>query len=125
MRKSGDGPPEGWTALNGLLEPAGHVAAYAARGQIVKGRCQSKSCNRRVDLDPRDLCGGHLGALPMRQVMQTYECKRLDGCSLAFHAEPKDAALPLHSLLGKPHVRLRLRCGTHKCSFFGYGSLRR
>jgi hypothetical protein len=113
-----DGPPDGWTAIHGILEPAGYVAAYAARGQVMKGRCQTKRCNRRVDLDPRELCGEHMGALRMQQVLRTYECNRLDGCTLRFHTEPKDAPLPLDGLRGKAHVRLRLRCGAHKCSFF-------
>jgi hypothetical protein len=118
MRGRGEGPPEGWVAIHGLLEPAGHVAAYAARGQVVKGRCQSKGCNRRVDLDPKDLCGKHLGALPMHQLMRTYGCNRLDGCTLSFFTEPKEPPLRLEWLTGKAHVRLRLRCGTHKCTFF-------
>lgn len=112
------GAPEGWTAIYGVLEPIGHVAAYAARGQVMKGRCQSKSCNRRVELDSKELCGQHMGTLQMQQVIRTFQCNRLDGCTLTFHTEPRDPPLPLDALRGKAHVRLRLRCGTHKCSFF-------
>lgn len=113
----GDGPPAGWTAWNGVLEPASQVAAYAARGQVLKGSCQTKECNRRIRLDPKDLCGKGQGLLKMKQVEQLHRCHRLDGCSLDFYADPKTPPLHLDWVTGRANVRVRLKCRGNGCKF--------
>lgn len=113
----GDGPPPGWTALNGVLEPAPQVAAYAARGQAIRGSCATKTCNRKVRLEPKDLCGQGQGALTARQIETLYRCQRLDGCAITFFAEPSIPSLRLDWLTGRANVRVRLRCRGNGCRY--------
>jgi len=115
---SADGPPPGWVSHSGVVEPAETVAAYAARGQAVKGTCRSGGCNRRVELEPKALCGAGLALLNMRQVQGLWRCQRLDGCGLDFHNEPPLHPLRLDQFVGRPNVRLRLRCSGNGCKFF-------
>lgn len=110
-----DGPPLGWTTWNGVLEPASQVAAYAARGQVFRGRCETKECNRRVRIEPKDLCGKGQGLLTMKHVEQLNRCHRLDGCSLNFFADPRTPELRLERLTGRAHVRVRLKCRGTGC----------
>ena len=62
-----NGPPPGWTARDGVVEPSEQVRGYALRHQTVKGVCRAKGCTRRVELDPKELCGAGLG-LPNREL---------------------------------------------------------
>lgn len=117
MRKS-DGPPEGWWSFQGVLTPRQEVASYGVRGQMAKGVCRQKGCSRRVELEPRELCGKGLGLLLMKQVQELYRCSRVDGCGLQFHDEPFRPPLRLDQLVGRPNVRVRLRCDAGKCRFF-------
>jgi hypothetical protein len=103
--------------LSGVLEPAEQVAAYAARGQMIRGSCATKECNRKVRLDPKDLCGHGQGSLHMRQVEKLHYCHRLDGCALNFYADPKTPPLRLDWLTGRAHVRVRLRCRGNGCKY--------
>ena len=114
---SKDGPPPGWVSSNGVVEPGESVVAYAERGQVVKGACSARGCNRRVELDPKSLCGAGLGLLNMGQVKRLWRCQRLDGCGLDFHNEPPDNPLRLNQFVGKPNVRVRLRCRGNGCKF--------
>ena len=118
MPVSADGPPPGWVSHSGVVEPAETVAAYAARGQAVKGACRSSGCNRRVELDPKALCGVGLGQLSMRKVQGLWRCQRLDGCGLEFRNEPPLHPLRLDQFVGRPNVRVRLRCRGDGCKFF-------
>jgi hypothetical protein len=113
-----DGLPPGWTSSNGIVGPGERVADFAARGQPVKGVCRSQGCTRRVELDAAALCKGGLAALSMRQVQKLWMCQRLDGCGLDFHNEPPAIPLRLELFIGRPNVRLRLRCRGGGCKFF-------
>jgi hypothetical protein len=115
---STDGLPSGWTSRSGVLGPAESVEAYAARAQVVKGVCRAKGCFRKVELEPRTLCGQGLGRLPMDQVQRLYRCARLDGCGLDYHREPPLNPLRLEQFVGRPNVRVRLRCRGDRCRFF-------
>jgi len=108
----------GWTSVGGMLEPDERVAGYAARRQVVKGICRAKGCFRRVALEPATLCGLGLGLIAMRQVERLWKCQRFDGCGLDFHSEPAGRPLRLEHLVGRPHVRLRVRCRMGACRFF-------
>jgi hypothetical protein len=101
-----------------VVEPAETVAAFAARGQAVKGTCRSGGCSRRVELDPKALCGVGLAQLSMRKVQGLWRCQRLDGCGLDFHNEPALHPLRLDQFVGRPNVRVRLRCRGDRCKFF-------
>ncbi len=110
--------PPGWTSTSGVVEPAARVSDFAARGQSVKGVCRSPGCFRRVELNAAALGRIGLGALPMSQVQRLWMCQRLDGCGLDFHAEPPLFPLRLEQFVGRPNVRLRLRCRAGGCKFF-------
>lgn len=113
----GNGPPPGWTTSNGVLEPASQVAGYAARSQVFRGRCETKECNRKVRIEPKDLCGKGQGLLTMKHVEQLNRCHRLDGCSLNFYADPGAPELRLEWLTGRANVRVRLKCRGNGCTF--------
>jgi hypothetical protein len=110
-----DGPPPGWIAQDGVIEPSEKIAAYALRLQAVKGACRARGCNRRVDLDPKDLCGVGLALLTMRQVQTLWRCQRVDGCGLVFHSERPLNPLVLGQFVGRPNVRVRVRCRGDLC----------
>ena len=113
-----EGSPRGWTVLNGVLAPGNRAADFAAREQTVKGICRAKGCSRRVELDPKSLCGQGLGLLSMKAVEKLWMCQRLDGCGLDFHAETPLIPLRLGQFVGRPNVRLRVRCRAGSCTFF-------
>jgi hypothetical protein len=54
----------------------------------------------------------------MRQVQGLWRCQRLDGCGLDFHNEPPLHPLRLDQFVGRPNVRVRLRCRGDRCKFF-------
>ena len=118
MRPATDGPPDGWTVSNGVVAPGHRVADFAARKQPVKGVCRAKGCSRRVELEPRELCGAGLGLLAMTTIENTLRCQRLDGCSLYFQAAAPALPLRLSQFVGRPNVRLRLKCRETPCKFF-------
>jgi len=113
-----NGPPPGWVASGGVLTPSEDVAGYAARGQVVQGVCRGDGCTRRVKLEPRALCVAGLDRLTMSQVQKLWSCNRVDGCRLEFHKEPPLAPLTLGMFVGKPNVRVRVRCRRERCTFF-------
>lgn len=108
----------GWTTDGGVVEPAEAVGAYAERGQVVKGVCRAKGCTRRVELEPANLCGQGLGRLTMRQIEKLWRCQRIEGCGLEFHKEKALNPLRLDHFVGKPNVRIRVRCRGNGCKFF-------
>lgn len=108
----------GWVSTSGVIEPDERVAGYAARGQSVKGVCRTAGCTRRIELEPKELCGKGLSLLTMRQVQQMWRCQRIDGCGLDFHKEPPLYPLRLQPFVGMPNVRVRLRCRGTGCKFF-------
>ena len=110
--------PPGWASLDGTVQPAETVAAYAARVQFVKGACRDKACNRRVTLDPKDLCGKGLGQLQIGQVKRLFRCGRIDGCRIDWHNEPAELPLRLDMFVGRPNVRVRVSCRGKGCTFF-------
>jgi hypothetical protein len=83
----------------------------------VKGVCRARGCNRRVELDPKDLCGGGLALLNMRQVQTLWRCQRVEGCGLDFHKEKPLNPLVLGQFVGRPNVRVRLKCRGDRCKF--------
>ena len=113
----GDCPP-GWGVFDGVLVPDVRVAAHAARGQSVKGICNHGGCRRSLTLDPEKLCRQGLGQLAMRDVQQLARCQLIGGCSMDFHAQPAERPLRLEQLVGKPNVKVRLRCRGDGCRFF-------
>jgi hypothetical protein len=104
-------------AIDGTVQPSEVVAGYAARHQIVKGKCTRTGCNRRVELDPKALCGEGLGTVPMQQVKAWWKCQRAGGCALIFFNEPPAFPLRLEHFTGLPHVRVRLSCRGNGCKF--------
>ena len=68
-------PPEGWTAVYGLLEWTTTVAGYAARGDAVKGRCHLRDCRRTCQIDMARLVEGGSGGCRSR--------RSSDGCDAA------------------------------------------
>lgn len=115
---SADGMPPGWVSLNGIVEAADAVGAYAARLQPIKGVCRGNGCFRRVELDPGELCAKGLARLSMRQVERWYRCQRLEGCGLEFHAERAGNPLRLEQFIGRPNVRVRVSCRGSGCRYF-------
>jgi hypothetical protein len=107
----------GWTAENGLLSPSATVGGYAARGQSVKGACRAEGCSRRVELEPEHLCKLGYALLTMDKVQRLWRCHQLEGCGLSFHKEPALRPLRLGLLVGRPHIRVRLRCRGNDCKF--------
>lgn len=59
-----EGLPKGWTVCGGVVSPGACVADYAARGQTVRGICPGSGCSRRLDVEPKALCGMGLGLSP-------------------------------------------------------------
>jgi hypothetical protein len=108
-------PPPGWRAVSGLLEPDPTVAGYLARMQDVKGVCGKRDCRRRCEVDLEWLARAGFGALPVATVEGLLRCHNLAGCGLAFHSDNR-AGLPVRSLVGRSHVRLRIKCAA--CGFF-------
>lgn len=113
-----DGLPPGWTSINGIVGPGQRVSDFAARGQSVKGVCRAQGCFRRVELEPQTICRAGLAALSMRQVQRLWMCQRLEGCGLDFHDEAPALPLRLELFVGRPNIRLRLRCRGNGCKFF-------
>jgi hypothetical protein len=113
-----NGPPPGWVAQDGVVQPSEWVQGYALRLQTVKGACRAKGCSRRVELDPKDLCGVGLALLTMRQVQALWRCSRVEGCGLEFHKEKPLNPLLLGQFVGKAHVRVRVRCTADRCKFY-------
>jgi hypothetical protein len=93
------------------------VNAYAHRVQSVKGVCRARNCSRRVELDPKILCTEGLGLLSMRQVETFWLCHKIGGCRLEFHREKALNPLVLGQFVGRPNVRVRLRCRSERCKF--------
>ena len=110
--------PSGWAATGGILQPSDLVSGYAARVQGVKGTCRNTGCRRSVELDPKELSDLGYGRIPMRKLQQLWRCQRLEGCGLSFHNEPAQNPLRLSQLVGRPNVRVRLRCQGNGCKFF-------
>ena len=109
------GMPLGWRAVDGLLQPDPTIAGHLARGQEVKGVCHQRDCRRRCDLDLGRLEARGFGSLPVAAAQGLMRCHSLAGCALEFHVEPK-STLRLGDLLGRSHVRVRIKCGG--CGFF-------
>jgi hypothetical protein len=103
--------------MDGVLQPSERVSGYAVRHQTVRGICRGKECTRRVELDPKSLCGEGLGSLTMRQVQAFWRCQRIDGCKLDFHNEKPLNPLLLGQFVGRANVRVRVRCRGDRCKF--------
>jgi hypothetical protein len=108
-------PPVGWVAFDGLLQPDPTVSGYLARMQEVKGVCHQGDCRRRCDLDLKRLAARGFGALPVSTAQRFLKCQSLTGCGLDFH-EDRRTGIPLRALVGRSHVRLRIKCAG--CGFF-------
>jgi len=112
-------PPPGWLALDGLLQADPSVAGYLARGQEVKGVCHQRDCRRRCEVDLGRLAARGFGSLPVSTVQTFLRCHSLAGCGLDFH-EDRHSHLPLRALVGRSHVKLRIKCAG--CGFFRVAS---
>lgn len=104
-----DKPPPGWRVSDGTLRPDITVAGHLARLEEVKGVCHTRDCRRRCEVDLKRLCDRGFGALPITEAQRFLKCLRFDGCALDFHSEGR-ASLPLSALVGRSHVRIRIRC---------------
>jgi len=110
-----DDTPDGWFALDGLLQPDPSIAGYLARGQEVKGVCHQRDCRRRCDIDLTRLAARGFGSLPVTVAQSMMKCHSLSGCALEFH-DDRRASLPVRALFGRSHVRIRIKCAG--CGFF-------
>jgi hypothetical protein len=107
--------PPGWTAASGLLEPDPSIAGHLARGEEVKGFCDQKDCRRRCHVDLERMVARGFGVLPVAQAKKFMQCGVITGCGLDFHVD-RTAGLRLSALLGRAHVRIRIKC--QGCGFF-------
>ena len=107
--------PDGWVALDGLLQADPSIAGYLARGQEAKGVCHQRDCRRRCEVDLPRLTARGFGALPVAVAQALMKCHSLGGCALEFH-DDRRASLPLRALFGRAHVRIRIKCAS--CGFF-------
>ena len=108
-------PPPGYVAFCGTIQPGSQVRDYAARGQVIKGYCRMKRCNRRVELDPQTLCNEGMALLDMSKLKPLWACSRVDGCALTWENEPPRVKLVLQQFIGVKEARIRLTCRTHQC----------
>ncbi|MDB5480482.1 MAG: hypothetical protein JWO83_1535 [Caulobacteraceae bacterium] len=53
----------------------------------------------------------------MRQVQALWRCQRVEGCGLDFHKEKPLNPLILGQFVGRPNVRVRVRCRGDRCKF--------
>jgi hypothetical protein len=113
-----EGLPKGWTVRGGVVAPGERVADYAAREQWAQGVCRGRGCSRRLDLEPKALVAIGLGLLSMSVVKRMWQCQRPDGCRLDYQDSTPEAPLRLSQFMGRPNVRLRLRCRGQGCRFF-------
>lgn len=102
--------PAGWVTLGGVLTPDPTVTGHIARGQEVKGVCYQGDCRRRCELDLARLARQGFGAMAVRTATALMRCHNLTGCGLDFH-EDRRTGLPLRALVGRAHVKVRIRCG--------------
>jgi hypothetical protein len=102
-------PPEGWTAIYGLLQPTTTIAGYAARGDEVKGRCHQRDCRRTCHIDMPRLVESGFGRVPIEAVKRLLRCSRIDGCAMDWFEE-RPIGFRLDWLLGRPHVAIRFMC---------------
>ncbi|HLZ84119.1 MAG TPA: hypothetical protein VKQ54_11185 [Caulobacteraceae bacterium] len=112
-----EGLAKGWTVRGGVVSPGDLVADYAAREQGVQGVCRGRGCSRRLDLEPKALSAIGLGLLSMTVVKKMWQCQRPDGCRLDYHDTAPEAPLRLAQFVGRPNVRVRLRCRASPCKF--------
>jgi hypothetical protein len=113
---SGDptAPPDGWTAIYGLLERTTTVAGYAARGDEVKGRCHLRDCRRICHIDMPRLVEGGYGRVPVESLKRLARCSRIEGCAIDWFEE-RPIGFRLSWLLGRPYVSIRFQC--EACKF--------
>lgn len=113
-----EGLPRGWTVRSGVVSPGDRVADYAARQQEVQGVCRGRGCSRRLELEPKALSAVGLGLLSMTAIKKMWQCQRPDGCRIDYRDTITEAPLRLVQFVGRPNVRLRLRCRASPCKFF-------
>ena len=108
----------GWVSFCGVLERDQRVVGYRARRVSIKGLCNgSKGCRRTVHLEPTELCQAGLGELAMKQVQDLWKCSRVDGCRIDWHVVGEERLVRLSDLLGRPNVRIRIRCKSDNCPY--------
>ncbi|MGH7024164.1 MAG: hypothetical protein ACREEB_11320 [Caulobacteraceae bacterium] len=66
-----------------------------------------------MDLDR--LIARGFGSLSVTAACGFLKCQNLVGCGLEFHSD-RNVGLPLTALLGRSHVKVRIKCGS--CGFF-------
>lgn len=88
----------GWTLIGGRLVPDRTPAGLVARGGVMKGRCQTPECWRKVAFDAQDWIARGYGDASLAELTRTYRCGRI-GCSLMFD-ESYAAGLPLQTYVG-------------------------
>lgn len=66
-------PPKGWTATSGTLEPDRTLAGYLARGQGVRGHCQTNDSSWARSRRRREISGSQGRAA--LQIMRRPRCR--------------------------------------------------
>ena len=106
---AGHRPPPGWTIDSGRLAEDPRVVGYIQRNCAVRGHCQQRECRRSVYLALDQMQKDGQGLLPMRQVLQTLRCNKLNGCSITWVEEP--ALKPtLGMITHRDHIAIEVRC---------------
>jgi hypothetical protein len=88
----------GWTLIGGRLVPDKTPAGLVARGGVMKGRCQTHECWRKVAFDPQDWIHRGYADTSLVELMRTYRCGRI-GCKLHFDESYADG-VPLQTYVG-------------------------
>jgi len=104
-------PPAGWRLFNAQLVPDPTIGGFLARGQVVRGTCQRRDCNRRYWIDFEGLIRHGYSGFPMKELESLLVCRMPGGCSLVFHEDREGSGLPLSLLATYPGVQVRVRCG--------------
>ncbi|WP_374346560.1 hypothetical protein [Phenylobacterium sp.] len=106
---AGNRPPPGWIIDSGRLAEDPRVVGYIQRNCAVRGHCQQRECKRSVYLALDQMQKDGQGLLPMRQVLQTLRCNKLNGCAISWMEEPS-LRPTLGMIAHRDHIAIEIRC---------------
>lgn len=106
---AGNRPPPGWTIESGHLAEDPRVVGYIQRNCQVRGHCQQRECRRSVYLALDQMQKDGQGLLPMRQVLHTLRCNKLNGCAISWTEEPT-LKPTLGMIAHRDHIAIEVRC---------------
>lgn len=102
--------PAGWRQIDGKAYPLTTPRGLLARGGILRGRCDTGECRRRVNIDLGAwIAEGH-GDRELDALVLDYRCGR-SGCGLRFDPEYFPRGLPLQSYVAGEE-RIEVRCAS-------------